>query len=244
MPDVLAIVSKAVFEKAAPAAKLGAVLPMRVYRSASKHLEKLTAGGRLFLVTVRPTGEALWLVAVLENPQFDGEEWRSEKNKRPLTDISALKDRIRFESGKGIQAAQGALGMSLQTPRVLTAADADLILAAAPAAAPKAPRPPRPPGPANVAKHHAQAPLPCLCRGCLADAPESVVVDETTYVRAKVEVNERCLWFWLPADVQDQLADIQQTLQERVAARFKPWVKGKGRKAAASAGEDDDCDDE
>ncbi len=115
-PDMMVIVSKAVFDKDSPAAKLGAVLPLKVYRSASKHLSRLGAGSRLFLVTVRPPAEALWLVAVLEELKFDGEKWQAARNRYPLTDISALKSQLKFESGKGIVAAKGALGMSLQTP--------------------------------------------------------------------------------------------------------------------------------
>ena len=43
------------------------------YVSANKGLEPLADGGRLYLVTVRPPNEALWLVAVLEQPKFDGD---------------------------------------------------------------------------------------------------------------------------------------------------------------------------
>src|SRR5262249_34282417 len=39
----------------------------------------------------------------------------------------SLKDEIKFESGKGIQAKKGALGMSLQTPRALTPEDSRLL---------------------------------------------------------------------------------------------------------------------
>ena len=67
MPDMMAIVSKAVFEKESPGAKLGAVLPLKAYKSASKHLARLDKQSRLFLVTVRPPNEALWLVAVLQD---------------------------------------------------------------------------------------------------------------------------------------------------------------------------------
>lgn len=142
MPDLLAIVSKAVFEKAAgKAPTLGARLGMDRYVSANKNLAPLGGGGRLYLVTVRPPDEALWLVAVLDHPTFDGTQWLVDAAcTTPLTDISALKDQIRFESGKGISAAPGALGMSLQTPRALAPGDAALLDAAvAGAPAPAAP---------------------------------------------------------------------------------------------------------
>src|SRR5690349_12304483 len=117
MPDLMAIVSKAVFDKDAPTAKLGAVLAMKTYRSASKHLERLDQQSRLFLVTVRPPNEALWLVAVLEELHFNGTKWLAARNRYRVTDISPLKSQLKFESGKGLSAAKGALGMSLQTPR-------------------------------------------------------------------------------------------------------------------------------
>lgn len=141
MPDLMAIVSKAVFEKAAgKAPKLGARLGMDRYVSANKNLEPLSQGGKLYLVTVRPPDEALWLVCVLEQPHFDGKQWIAAPCTTPLTDISALRSRIKFESGKGMSAAPGTLGMSLQTPRALTAEDVALIAGlAGGGAAPPAP---------------------------------------------------------------------------------------------------------
>jgi uncharacterized protein (TIGR02996 family) len=139
MADVMAIVSKAVFEKAAgKSPAVGTRLAMDRYVSANKNLEPLGAGGKLYLVTVRPPDEKMWLVAVLDRPKFDGAQWTSTPCDTPITDISKLRSKLKFESGKGITAAAGALGMSLQTPRVLTAADAALLDAAigdAPAAA-------------------------------------------------------------------------------------------------------------
>ena len=146
MADVMAIVSKAVFEKAAgkrPA--LGTQLRMDRYVSANKQLEPLASGGKLYLVTVRPPDEALWLVAVLDKPTFKGKEWVAKACDTPITDISKLRAKIKFESGAGITAKKGALGMSLQTPRVLTAADCALLDAAcggpAAAVAPASARP-------------------------------------------------------------------------------------------------------
>jgi len=73
MADIMAIVSKAIFEKAAgKAPKVGTALRMDRYVSANKALEPLAQGGKLYLVTVRPPDEALWLVAILEKPELDG----------------------------------------------------------------------------------------------------------------------------------------------------------------------------
>jgi Leucine Rich repeat len=127
----MAIVSKAVFEKAAgKAPSLGQRLHLDRYVSANRGLTALSGGGRLFLVTVRPPDEALWLVAVLENPTFVGDAWVAAPCDTPLTDVSADKGQLVFESGKGLPTAPGTLGMSLQTPRVLTAGDVARLLAA------------------------------------------------------------------------------------------------------------------
>lgn len=225
MPDVMAIVSKAIFEKAARGKGVGSLWPTQAYHSANKQLEKLGTGGRLFLVTVRPTakkGEVLWLVGVLESPSFDGEAWTAGRNRRPIADVTAVKDQLRFESGKGLSAGKGSLAMSLQTPRVLTAADAELLLAAAPL---RAPKPPRPPGPANVARHEEGSVLPCLCKRCFAAAPETVERDGETYTRGKVEVNGRILWFWVPATLSGELAEIAEAVENRLQKRIKPWTR-------------------
>ena len=131
MPDMMAIVSKAIFEKAAgKSPKVGTKLAMDRYVSANKNLEPLAQGGKLYLVTVRPPDEALWLVAVLDKPRFDGKQWIAAACGTAITDISALRTQIKFESGKGMSTASGTLGMSLQTPRALTSGDVALLDAA------------------------------------------------------------------------------------------------------------------
>jgi formylglycine-generating enzyme required for sulfatase activity len=139
MANVMAIVSKAVFDKMVGKAKpkLGDVLSTNQYVSNNPRLESVRGGGALFLVTVRPPDEALWLVAILENPKHNGTAWVSAANAVAMTDISKLKDKLKFDSGNGIQAKPGALGMSLQTPRVLTDADVALLRAATGSAADK-----------------------------------------------------------------------------------------------------------
>jgi len=135
MADVMVVVSKAVFEKAyGKNPQLGAQLGMDRYSSANKAIAPVGSGGKLYCVTVRPPNESLWLVAVLENPQFDGEAWIAKPATTPITDITSLRGSLKFESGKGITAAAGALGMSLQTPRVMSANDASLIDALLPQA--------------------------------------------------------------------------------------------------------------
>lgn len=135
MGDVFAIVSKAVFEKEAlvdgETVDLGGVWPVKSYKGAAKVFENtLAGGGRIFMVTVRPPDEKLWLLAVLESPKFDSKAaaWVAAPNVVPATDISSLRKSIKFESGKGMSQDKGALGMSLQTPRALGDGDAELIL--------------------------------------------------------------------------------------------------------------------
>ncbi|MEO9158204.1 MAG: hypothetical protein ABI591_21500, partial [Kofleriaceae bacterium] len=106
---MMCIVSKAIFEKlAGKKPKLGTVHGMERYVTANKALSPLAEGGKLYLVTVRPPDESLWLVGVLENPEFDGNEWSVEAPcTTPITDLSALRKKIKFTSGKGISAAAG-----------------------------------------------------------------------------------------------------------------------------------------
>jgi uncharacterized protein (TIGR02996 family) len=130
--DVLAVVSKAIFDKAARGLAPGSVWPTAAYVSANKGLSPLAEGGRLFLVTVRPPDEALWLVAVLDQPAFDGTQWSASPNTMAIRDVSKLKPSIKFANGAGLPAKTGVLGMSLQTPRVLAATDVALLLGGKP----------------------------------------------------------------------------------------------------------------
>ncbi len=128
--NVLAVVSKAIFEKEARAGGAvlgeGAVWPTARYGSQSPHLAPLASGGALFLVTVRP-GDRLWLVGVLESPKSGPEGWSAAANTMPIRDVTTLMPQLRFASGKGVKAEPGKLGMSLQTPRVLTEGDVALL---------------------------------------------------------------------------------------------------------------------
>lgn len=128
MSSVLAIVSKALFEKMVPKdVKLGAVVEIDRYSSSNKAFEGVAKGGAIFLVTVRPPSEKLWLVGILENPTRKGADWVSASNATPLADITAAIKKLQFESGTGLKPKKGALGMSLQTPRVLTDGDVAVI---------------------------------------------------------------------------------------------------------------------
>ncbi|MFP2929257.1 hypothetical protein ACLESO_29460 [Pyxidicoccus sp. 3LG] len=213
MPDMLAIISKAVFEKEAAGKKPGDVLPTDRYRSNSKHLSPLGSGGRLFLVTVRPPNEELWLVAVLEGLREDDEGWRARPNRVPITDITALIPKVRFESGKGIQAAKGALGMSLQTPRALAAADAALFLQAAGGDGVLG-------GPTNLTAHEEHAKLPCLCKRCLPKSPERAETGGLTFLRASVETDGRVLYYWLPEELSSNARTIAQSVRGALDARL------------------------
>ena len=128
MPSVLAIVSKAVFEKMAPkGVAVGAVIDTDRYKSSHAAFEQLAKGDAIFLVTVRPPTEALWLVGILEAPKRKGDAWVAKANVEAIRDITQAKKQLVFASGTGITAKAGALGMSLQTPRVLTAGDVALL---------------------------------------------------------------------------------------------------------------------
>lgn len=218
---MMAIVSKAVFEKDAPAARPGVVLPLRRYQSSNKALARLDGKSRLFLVTVRPPAEALWLVAVLEELEFDGERWNAAKNRYPVTELlPSVREQLKFDTGKGLFAKPGALGMSLQTPRVLTAADAELLLQAAGAPLPR--KGSGAAGPIHLAVHEVGGPLPCLCRKCLDQAPETIAYAGGEYFRAEAAAHGRRLWFWVPAELRGELPAVIDSVAARLQSSLKP----------------------
>ncbi len=139
MSSVLAVVSKAVFEKQAKGLAPGSVWRTDRYASRNPNLEPLASGGDLYLVTVRP-GDVLWLVAILRDPKADADGWKSDPNTTPIADITKLLPRFRFSTGKGVKADKGKLGMSLQTPRQLTDGD-EKLLGGTPRAPPRTARP-------------------------------------------------------------------------------------------------------
>lgn len=212
MADILAIVSKAVFQKEAGTLKPGKIWPIDTYASTNKALEPLGSGGRLFLVTVRPPSDILWLVAVLENPQMVAKGWKSGRNRVPITDITALVSRLRFANGKGINAAPGTLGMSLQTPRALDGASAALLDGAAWSAG-IAP-------PVNVTKHEEGEPLPCLCKACILQTSDRHSAGGMDFLRTSSEVAGRVLYYWMPAEIEKHAPlvkkSVQSVLQERL----------------------------
>ncbi len=130
MPSVLAIISQAVFAKLAPkGVAVGDVLDVDRYTSNHAAFAQLGRGDAIFVVTVRPPDERLWLVAILEEPERKASAWVAAGSTTTIADISSAIRTLKFASGTGITAKQGALGMSLQTPRVLTAEDVALLRA-------------------------------------------------------------------------------------------------------------------
>jgi uncharacterized protein (TIGR02996 family) len=126
MGSVMAIISKAVFEKTMRGMVPGEIPSLSSYRSTHRALEPLAEGGSLYLVTVRPK-DTLWLVGVLRDPERDEKGWSAAPSVTPITDITRLKSKLRFASGKKLSTKKGALGMSLQTPRQLRAEDIALL---------------------------------------------------------------------------------------------------------------------
>jgi uncharacterized protein (TIGR02996 family) len=154
MSSVLAIVSKAVFEKQARGLGLGDVWPTDRYASKGKVLETLAEGGSLFLVTVRPP-EELWLVGVLDAPEHEGDAWVAKANTIPIRSIHALIGKLVLASGNGLTYEKGKLGMSLQGPRVLADADVALLRAGAPSKTSGAKAGARSPAASSAAKRSA-----------------------------------------------------------------------------------------
>ena len=223
MPSVLAIVSKAIFERDAKVGKrlldLGEVVPLEKYVSKNKGLSPLAEGGSLFLVTVRPPDEALWLVAVLEAPNFDGDQWVSPTNVVALRDVSDLKDKLKFTSGSGISAKKGALGMSLQTPRVLT--EEDELLLRAGAGVGTVARAGAPSAKGHLNAHDDEGRAPCLCRACIGAAPERITVDGLALVRDRAEAAGRFVWYWMPESLSSDQATIRRAVESRLHGKRK-----------------------
>lgn len=231
MPSVLAVVSKKVFEaeRSASGKKLGLgdVWATAKYLSTHASLRPLGEGGHLFLATVRPPDEALWLVAVLVSPALDDTGWAAAPNTVPITDITPLKTKIKFASGSGITAEKGKLGMSLQTPRALTAEDEALLLAAAaldpklaaPAAAAPAPKGPRV---IHVNAHEPSSKAPCLCKKCLPNAPAEVTVEGVTFKRDATTASDRVLHYWFPASLAAEQEAMRISIGQRLADKMRP----------------------
>jgi hypothetical protein len=236
VPSVLAIVSKAIFERDARVggrlAKVGDLVPLDQYVSTNKALMPVASGGALFLVTVRPPDEDLWLVATLESPTHDGERWKCTPNVVPITDISGLKDRITFANGTGIHAKKGALGMSLQTPRVLSENDVALLRAAsggltatgatrahANGVASATAAVPHEKGHLNA--HESETLAPCLCWRCLPAAPERVEVNGLAMVRDRAAAGGRSIWYWLPESIAKDRDAIRRAVETRLHARAR-----------------------
>jgi hypothetical protein len=216
---MVAIISRAVYERDLIDSRPGEVVPLAAYLSTNAALKKLEAGGRLFLVTIRPPKESLWLVAVLEQPTFDGEKWTSPPNTTPIRDITELRGELKFENGKGLPTESGKLGMSLQTPRVLTSADVALLL-------PQRAPPRAAPAPKDDATHpvlnahEPGGPAPCLCKKCLPDAPESFEFKGQRFVRRASTARGRRLAFWVPEELAD-VKDVQRSVAAHLSSKLR-----------------------
>src|SRR5580692_11199042 len=193
-----------------------------MYKSTHASLKPLGDGGHLFLVTVRPPSEALWLIAVLRDVKAAKDGWKSSLNTTPITDITPLKSKIRFATGSGITAAKGKLGMSLQNPRTLTNADVKILLAVAGGAALPAAAAPGPPAPSKVyhLNAHEKGPLRCLCAKCLASAGERVEVEGEAFVRREARAKGRVLYYWLPEGAVRSEKAIRFALERRMKAKL------------------------
>jgi len=233
------VVSKKVFETQAKVGGkvlgLGQTWATAKYASTHASLNPLKDGGHLFLVTVRPPNEALWLIAVLRDVKTEKDGYSAKTNAVAITDISAFKSKIKFATGSGITAAKGKLGMSLQTPRTLTEDDVKLLLSATTGA---------PPPPSDKIYHlngHETGPLPCLCKKCLPKAPERIEVDGEAFVRREATAKDRILYYWLPEVSVPAQKAVRYAVEARMRAKLpNPIVHVPGRKRSG----DDDEDDE
>jgi hypothetical protein len=145
MLSMMAIVARPWFEREDAEKDVGDILQWKNYWADHLPLNRLRSNpeNRLYLVTVRPPKFDVWLVAVYDRVRRKGEMWVStHRNQTPIVDLTAIVDRLRFESGKGIKVPAAIRPQSLQAPRILTPGDLSLIYGAM--SAQGAPVPPDP----------------------------------------------------------------------------------------------------
>jgi len=222
MTSAMAIVSKALFDKAIKGQTNigpGKVLDFDRYTSANKNLEQLAEGGALFMVTVRPPDERLWLVAILESPKFDGKEWIAKKNAAPIADITDLIPRLEFTSGKGIQAKKGALGMSLQTPRGLTDKDIGLLRTAVASGSEMDVRALLSGELIHLNAHEPDV-VPCLCRDCIDPDVVRAEAEGESYLREYAVAKGRVLFFWMPESLEKDKKAVRRAVEARLHGKL------------------------
>lgn len=247
MASVFAVVSKKVYETQAreggKVLGIGSVWPTAKYASTHAALRPLNEGGHIFLVTVRPPNEALWLVAVLRDVKSVKDGYESAPNSVAITDITSLKGQIKFANGAGITAAAGKLGMSLQTPRALSDADVAVLLGVAqnPGAIISAPAAAAAPATAyHLNRHESRSKLPCLCKKCFAKAGERVEVDGEAFVRRSATAKGRVLHYWMPEGLTDTEKQVRVAVETRMALQLKDVVDPTKKKPKKKKSDDED----
>jgi HNH endonuclease len=130
MFSMMAVISRPHFEAGDAVKQKGDVLSWKSYEAGHLPLERLRTNrsNHLYLVTVRPTTFAVWLVAIYERVTKRQGRWTSaRRNETPIVDLSRIVGDLRFESGKGLRGPPALRPQVLQAPRVLTPGDLALI---------------------------------------------------------------------------------------------------------------------
>ncbi len=225
---------------------VGQVWSTDKYASTHASLRPLQEGGHIFLVTVRPPDEALWLVAVLMDVKFVKDGWASSANAAAITDITSLKSKIKFANGAGITAAKGKLGMSLQTPRALSMEDTALLLQAIGQAG--AMPTISAAGPAgkdiHLNRHEDKTKLPCLCVKCFASSAERIEVGGVAFVKRQAKAKGRTLHFWMPEQLAATEKQVCVAVERRMALQLKDIPIGPKKPKKKPKKEDEEEEDE
>jgi 5-methylcytosine-specific restriction endonuclease McrA len=130
MFSMMAVVARPWFEADDGDKVEGDVVDWKTYRADHLPLQRLRdfSSNRLYLVTVRPSTFAVWLVAVYEDvTRRDGAWTSARRNRTPIVDLTSVLDGLTFESGKGVRVSPSARPQALQAPRVLTPKDIVII---------------------------------------------------------------------------------------------------------------------
>jgi hypothetical protein len=84
----------------------------------------------------------------------------------------------------------------------------------------------------NLTAHtRSRAPLPCLCKKCMAQAPAEVSADGGLFLREFAVSGSRVLLFWMPATLRGQVKAVVHEVRSALAGK----LRRKGAKATSGS---------
>jgi hypothetical protein len=83
----------------------------------------------------------------------------------------------------------------------------------------------------NFTGHDDAAPLPCLCKLCIARAPTTAALDGLTFTRAFAIHETRVLHYWFPDELATDRAEVKRAVGEQLRARLTRKRRKQAKKA-------------